>query len=171
MERGQRRDGGLVADLAVCEADHAQTLFGEAGVAGTVVLERLATTWRSPVVDLDDKAVVSPEEVDAMGADLNVGFRLGQPAAAAQGEKLPLQVAVHAIRNGLAERIAAELGLAGRSAHLLRRGDGGEVGEGSGDVGHGDDVAGGGHGSCERARAVQVEPGTFAAARRPNDSQ
>ena len=146
-------------------------MFGEVGVAGTVILEGLAATMRFPIVDLDDKAVVSPEEVDAIGADLNVRLRLGQPATATKRQESPLEVAIHAVGNGLAKRIAAELSLAGRDAQLLRRGDGGEVGKGAADVGHGDDVAGGGHGSFERARAVQVEPGTFAAAGSPDHSQ
>ena len=76
MERGSD-GGGIVADLAIGEADHAQTLFGEVGVAGTVVLEGLAATMGAPVVDFDDEPEVAPEEIDSMLPDLDVRLRLG----------------------------------------------------------------------------------------------
>ena len=70
-QRAQRGgDGpGVVADLAVREADDAVAGDRQARVLRAVALEGGMRAVRAPAVGLDDQALLGPEEVDLVAVD------------------------------------------------------------------------------------------------------
>src|SRR5204863_2295521 len=65
----------------------------EEGVAGAIVLERLAPAMALPAVGLDHQSPIGPQEVDGVRADRDVDLGDGQVVAAADPEHSPLEPA------------------------------------------------------------------------------
>lgn len=68
---------GLPGELTPGHPQHAVTRKLEVGIPLAVALERAATRMPGEAVDLDDQALLLPQEVDLVAPDPSVGHRAG----------------------------------------------------------------------------------------------